>query len=308
MKNFILHTSKLILITLSIFDSGLNQASSSNLSFDRNHAFLTTSIENSNEKVLKNYLDNKLEELFIKIDTLPIVTPTNIWNEVHYDFSGQPFNARYTFGEDSTRVGSNWYFEVLKSEEFSGDNFVTSGILIREFDNKVYQLIDDEPILIYDFGLQLGDTFFIDETNTNEAKSLLVISIDSILTFDGIERKRFTFLCIDGSNGTTNWIEGIGNTNGLLDSRFSCTFDRNNRLLCFFDSDDLIYTDSTISECWGFSKTDNIDKNRFTIQPNPASDYIYVEGANKGTQYEILNSNGQLIDRSILINEYICKF
>lgn len=89
-------------------------------------------------------------------------------------------------------------------------------ILYRGEDRKFYVIPQDstEEILIYDFDLEVGDTFVATwGWQIWGAEVLEVWNTDTIITADGVARKRIS-LQSNSSSGT--WVEGIGSENWIF--------------------------------------------------------------------------------------------
>jgi len=161
----------------------------------------------------------------------------------------------------------------------------------REEDKKVYVRFWSpglqyfmEEMLYYDFGLQVGDTFPVGDSE------ITVDSIVEVTMEDGSVRNAIVFNYGWGGNEQETWIEGIGSLAGithrydpeLVGSFFS-------HLQCYFEDDNLIWTDG---ECW-----DDTEENLFesiSLHPNPTNGILYVEAENL-QKVEVLNLLGQKV-------------
>lgn len=96
----------------------------------------------------------------------------------------------------------------------------------------------DNEYVLYDFGLQVNDTFHLPYPRTFDNK-LLVISQNQRLMLNGEFR---TELILRNSNWTFRWIEGIGDIyNGLFYMNQIGTYDISSSIVCFSDKNGLIY-------------------------------------------------------------------
>ncbi len=205
-------------------------------------------------------------------------------------------------------IKNNFAFGVLKSDEETGENWDTTEILLRQIGNKVWMYEDnnDPPDydykLLYDFSLVKGDTFRSEIFEDNDI-FLLVEETDTITLSDGSKRKRLMLSCNNEPDtvnfsgyGLRTWIEGIGDTRGLLSVAGSCMTDQNTSLLCFHQKGDLLWDNPDRDGCW-LSGTKEIVENRFIISPNPAQNKILVklwEGAELD-RWAIYNITGQMV-------------
>lgn len=107
----------------------------------------------------------------------------------------------------------------LNGYEYSRVNFKRhpdaelESLLYREENRKFYILPQDSfnEILVYDFGLSVGDTFSTSwGWALEDSITLTVKTIDTITTTDGVARKLMT-LADDNAGLYGTWLEGIGN-------------------------------------------------------------------------------------------------
>jgi len=182
------------------------------------------------------------------------------------DAMGNP----YSFYIDSikfvsdTIIGTNNYKKCIEfhkdHNQYSGWSYNQYFFYLREDSSKkVYQWETNGDYLLYDFSLQLNDTFITYNTRTDTANSVAnywhITNIDSIL-IGSENRKRFilTSIKVVFPNGDTQlwtyntdyWIEGIGSTSGLLDIIFPGTTGwAGEELTCYFENGISIYNANT---------------------------------------------------------------
>ncbi len=245
-----------------------------------------------------------------------LVNTPNVWYQsatsmTSPDISSTRYKLSYYL------IKNNFAFGVLRSDEETGENWDTTGILLRQIGGKVwiYEDNDDPPDydykLIYDFSLVEGDTFR-SEIFEDDDFFLLVEEADTITLSDGSKRKRLMLSCNNESDtvnfsgyGLRTWIEGIGDTRGLLSVAGSCMTDQNTSLLCFHQKGDLIWDNPDSEGCW-LSGIKEIVENKFKISPNPAQNKITVqlwEGAEVDS-WEIYDITGQKLITGKIDNPY----
>ena len=228
-----------------------------------------------------------------------LVSSSNQWNEVSYDFEGNTFNKRYTFTTDSTLTHGNWYFELLRSWDETGNNWENTGKYFRESGSQIYQIIDNDDYTLYDFSLLEGDTFTLAETNTIPERKLIVSRIDSVLLIDNSKRKRLYLRCEDDPDailyGERIWIEGIGDLQGLLSVDESCTLDQNHKLLCFYEDAQVLYQDTIEEKCWITTSTKELQDYGIEIFPNPTNNRFIIRGLERMVDYRLYSSSGVTI-------------
>ena len=179
---------------------------------------------------------------------------------------------------------------------------------IREENKKIYYLGDTihygkpldctNEVLLYDFNLNVGDTFYFGLPQTdslicnNSYWNVVVISIDTINLGNKL-RKRFIF-----NDYTTQWIEGIGNVNGLLLSipPWIPGSVPQGSLICFKQNDTIVYFNSNFSECMPLNiNENNVMNENILVFPNPANDYLIIKsGITQPFTYQLYNIQGIL--------------
>ncbi len=142
---------------------------------------------------------------------------------------------------------------------------------LRQEEKKVYQRMSfqEQEYLLYDFGLEEGETFQGWTMYNTCTVNLTVESIDSVSLENGEKRKRITF---EGYPEQYVWIEGIGSLNGLLEpAHDQCVADLTFGLLCFTEDGVLKFNHPNLESC--YVNTVDIDdpENAFSLKatPNP---------------------------------------
>ncbi len=158
-------------------------------------------------------------------------------------------------------------------------------------ERKVYLWWNNQPELLYDFSLQVGDTLF--SAWAAFGGSIVVEQIDTVTLFNGEVRKRWTF---DSWVELSYYIEGIGMGTGLFGDFVQ--FEWWSELACVqLNGEQLWEANSYWSGCYGLVGEDEIATNTLQIYPNPAGDFIRLstpENFNRA-EVKIFNSLGQLV-------------
>ena len=162
--------------------------------------------------------------------------------------------------------------------------------------------------LLYNFKANVNDTVGYVYFDTGDSAAAHIGSIDSV-QIQGIYRKRWNMA------GTqifrpASWIEGIGSTAGLLlpyshcpDLSFGCGY-----LLCYKNTNQLLYQDTTYNTCYVNVGLRESEKNKATIRiyPHPLSDEstMEIQDANhlKDLSISIYSIHGQLLRTEEIIN------
>ncbi|PSK92199.1 T9SS type A sorting domain-containing protein [Taibaiella chishuiensis] len=186
---------------------------------------------------------------------------------------------------------------VLSESEYYGG--------IREEAKRIYLYTDTTEIVLYDFNLQVDDTF----KATSSWPGILqgkVTQIDSVM-IAGQYRKRYSFTLIQGSGSGIpffgNWIEGIGNggIGGLVQSfamqpTCDCQIDN----LCFKLGNDWVYHDpkfsstSCVASVTAIRDPQSVGKASLLVAPNPVTGIsrLLIGGEAKVDRIDIFNAQG----------------
>ncbi len=155
-----------------------------------------------------------------------------------------------------------------------------------------------DEMLLYDFSLEIGDTI----KNGNSHDEIVVMDIDTIL-FGNTLRKVFKL------SHHVEWIEGIGNTRGLLYSSGDIAIGGSNGyLICFIQNDSVLYHNDYYDNCFPpLLNIDNIYSNiDITVFSKREEKLICFKWRNcKINRIELFNVQGVLIDVINLSNNSI---
>lgn len=159
---------------------------------------------------------------------------------------------------------------------------------------------DSTDILIYDFGLDAGDTFcFPTEQPATGTSCFEVAMVDSIL-INGNLRRQIHF---EDDNGNEQWIEGIGSMTDLIFPAWTLIGNVDTDLGCFYQNDKLIFGDSTSCTCvlgTDINPPAPVSQD-ISIYPNPFQNFTTINlQLNKKTivQLQIINTLGQIVSYS----------
>lgn len=154
-------------------------------------------------------------------------------------------NSNSSLTKTGTITGDSLYNNFTYSK-FSGTTSLTgedSGLL-RVENEKVFFIPKDSiaEILLYDFSLEVGDTFYLAENWFLFSPEYLVVnSIDSILIMNGDYRKRINF---DSGN---YWIAGIGAYIGSVTHPWYFeSLSGNMTLICLNQNAEIIFEQQTL--------------------------------------------------------------
>jgi len=214
------------------------------------------------------------------------------WNvgSGHSNFSTEIFKI-----EGDTIIDSLTYKKLIATYDTAWSYSYFRGAIRMDETKKVYFNYYGTDLLIYDFNLNVNDTFI------NEYCSLVVQSIDYVLIDNEQIKKKITLKDISWRNVEEFWIEDIGSNFGILNFEFWVLIDAyfSFDLLCCKKNDEFLYHSDVYDFCF-FDNTsvEKIKFEQFKLSPNPMSQTtkIELEKEFKEIIIEVYNIQGQLID------------
>ena len=195
-------------------------------------------------------------------------------------------------------------YKIVRQSEFGNQpqNWAVVGFLREDQKRKVYfkNTSNENEFLLYDFDISIGDTVNIFSPQINHYilefeffvdLQMIVVSIDSVKINEGL-RKRIKLNPICTSFEETYWIEGVGDTKGVLHSTVPiiCGGDSIigfwqgadvNELLCCKEDSLLLFMNASYNSCYYYSTMgiNKSDKSNISINlyPNPIADISIFE-------------------------------
>ncbi len=153
---------------------------------------------------------------------------------------------------------------------------------LANYDGYCPQLQDTSAIVLYDFGLDVGDTAYMDIEGDYP---VFVDAIDTVL-IDGHPRRRFTLL-----GGSEQWIVGMGSIHGPL-HRLQCPFENYYEMNSFCG----VYADSLGNEdSWCWSSIVGISEEPsgvMRVYPDPCTDEFTIESSLMAGPYWVTDLRG----------------
>jgi hypothetical protein len=212
-------------------------------------------------------------------------------------------STSYHFFDGDTVFNGKTYRKVFEYNDEQHLQRSFSG-LIREENKKTYfvnRFPDNNTVetVLYDFTMEAGDTLMMIQqafSNFFDTMYFPVEKCDTII-FNGEPRKRM-MLKIHYSYVDTV-VETIGSFSGLLSPlNYGSTGFR--ELLCYYQNDELLYKNPKYSECYYNNRPTSIiptiEKNNFSIFPNPAKDILFIISENEPiSQVEIFDIFGRKV-------------
>jgi len=226
------------------------------------------------------------------------------WNVVDYKvFTPNICTNLYSFRKD-TVINSYEYLELYsKSDTTISNNWIPLEIFMREDStNRIYVLENGIDKTLYDFNLVQNDTF---QLNIDFLDcELIVHQIDSVQLINGELRKRIRLIRSDDPNpeqpwyGYKDWIQGIGSSTSLHRYVESCFTDYPLDLLCYFEDEELMYSNPNNQGCFITPVEEILTENQVFVYPNPTNNEL-----NFSSDYEVLNTKIISLDGTLKLNE-----
>ena len=202
----------------------------------------------------------------VKSSYLPIITPDKVWHiEAGYWCPQAPPDCACYYGLLTIIIGNTKtlnekeYYELM----FDDQNVIT---YIREEEGKLffYSEYCNEEYLMYDFTLNVGDTFIFYDPYDHPCELTeediywysFVVGETSEVEYSQVKRKKIRLdwlLFPDGFQDT--WVEGIGNMRGIC-FNLAQQISGSRRLKDCYESDQLIFTNEE-PFCWFYVGTND---------------------------------------------------
>ncbi|GHV25507.1 hypothetical protein FACS1894176_04130 [Bacteroidia bacterium] len=238
----------------------------------------------------------------------------NTWTEyrINTQYNSITSKNQYWIASDTVINGVN-YKKIVDRDRYLG--------AIREEDGKVYARLNygdyyyaSDDFLLYDFTVQVGDTIksMALEGALSYPDGITVREIDEIELENGEKRKRFFF------NETSEWIEGIGSSNGLFhDAMFHATNYGVSYLVCFQQNDVPLFvnTEKCLDGKCCEKLSTNLDIPYSNIEsilfPNPTQGIVKImfpaSSIEKSVSIKIVDSMGKILQSLTVINQELIE-
>ena len=210
------------------------------------------------------------------------VTESKVWSSLAGGYGSFMIECCYmtTFVKlvADPSIGSSVSRKLVLISTDSLKTWMNVGSLL-EANKKIYfRDLNNNQGLIYDFGATPGSLILVQNFYYgNYSDNVRVAGIDTV-NYMGKYRKRFK-IKYNKDNYTDYWIEGIGSSQGILNSCLSLVGGFR-ELLCVHENDTLIYQNAERGACYIDQKVSGLSKNNFpefNVTPNPSEGLIKVE-------------------------------
>ena len=220
------------------------------------------------------------------------------WTVSFWIGPGYPYEGYFYAYDDlspDTLIGGDMYKKLNVTNTFGLTNY---GGAMR--DNELGQVYFCEPgssvpALLYDFDVWPGDTLL--DVFGLYPQDLRVYAVDTI-TINGTARRRVAVECL-GLSGPTGiyWIQGIGSTQGLLQTVACGSVSGIGELVCMTANDTVQWGPNVggVGDCaLALGVADAERTVALSLHPVPAEDRLFVQGAMPGARLEVLGPDGRI--------------
>lgn len=243
-------------------------------------------------------------------DYQPLLAENKSWSTVdeyfHLAFGDANRSHHYYLDGDSL-INSNLFFKIYKIDDYYSTDEMFGFIREDTLKRVYFRDLQENDGLIYDFAVNINDTI---EYTYMGIHSILAV-VKGISEFDGTNppRRSIELHEIEGLT-TETWIEGIGSSQGLLESgaEISGIVGGDFELLCYHENDSVIYLNPRFSGCsWpsnvGTNQLEGKER-RVLISPNPVVNFSSFEIEDQSDLFiiEFYNASGQLIFKKQISN------
>ncbi len=185
---------------------------------------------------------------------------------------------------------------VFQKDSSQSPEFQHIGYMREDDTGKVYFLQDGTEYWLYDFGMEVGDSIMNEWSNS-------YIRLDSITENEigGTLRKCYHTSIYDDEMDywfpSSDWVEGIGSLNGLLNvPEPPAPGGWISTLLCYKEYGEVIYMDEDFNDCEYTSTEENdITGNTLRVFPNPGEDILNIYTSLQNASIEVYDILGKVV-------------
>jgi len=182
-------------------------------------------------------------------------------------------------------------------DDFIYEDINRINFYVTDDNRQHYLLSDGDSILVYDFNLELGDTF----ESAYTPHKLTVIETDTMRLTNKAKRQYWVLASEDNPEHTLTWIQGIGTYHGVLwPPDFPSGEYGDDLLNCYYLNEQFYHINPAVPHCraTGLVSVDEteIDVSPIIVYPNPASDILQVVLPDSGIySYSVTSMDGAVI-------------
>lgn len=207
------------------------------------------------------------------------------WNTWHYGITGDTVIGNETYH----KVAVNNYFMNVTDTSFNPATASYVAGIREDAAKKVHVIMSADSVekVLYDFSLNVGDTFYFDYFQQGAG---VVTLIDSVLVGSSYRKQ---WHLADQFSAEHIWIEGTGSLDGILQYQEVSSF--STHLTCHSHHSQMLYTLSGDCHCDNSLRIDEHTQPAFSLYPNPSGDVFMLAGFEGVMNLEILDAAGRVI-------------
>ena len=234
------------------------------------------------------------------------------YNTFIYNYFGyiEPIKTLTTKFEGYTTIGENEYMNVYQKDTSTTNEYELIGYMREEDNGKVYFYDNDKEYLLYDFGMEVGDSIKIYWQQCYECETY--IRLDSITEEEigGAMRK-----CYHTSSNEFGfwgapvvWVEGIGSLDGLFyPESMTAPGGYITTLLCYKEKGELVYMNEEFDDCIignTLSEEEVMTGTSISkVYPNPGENILNIRTALPEGRIEVYDILGKVVYKQDITEE-----
>ena len=226
----------------------------------------------------------------------PMMHPGAIWYYQNPTADGGIIKESYIrFNLGSGMLRTEKYLDLRDDFIYEDNNRIL--FYVTDDNMQHYWLLDGDSILVYDFSLELGDTF----ESAYSPHKLTVIETDTMRLTNKAKRQYWVLASEEHPEHTLTWIQGLGTYHGVLwPPDFPSGEYGDDLLNCYYLNEQFYHINPAVPHCraTGLVSVDEteIDISPIIVYPNPASDILQVVLADSGIySYSVTSMDGRTI-------------
>ena len=241
------------------------------------------------------------QNYIIPFDSATWVTDAFIYDDANQEYYTICYKYK-SYGD--TVINDKEYHHIKSDPTFWFGYF-------RQEGSKVYYLppaepyewnVDNEEYQVFDFSLEEGDStmlYSLDYGGVDSAR-VAVTTVDTLVTSDGVERKRIRFNGLSGTNlspynscGYIQWVEGIG-ANTFQSFYWWASCEGNNFQMSFDCYKVNDFTVLGFCNCETTTPAEEPEEIAVRVYPNPVTEWLNIE-ISEPFSYRLYDALGNLL-------------
>lgn len=222
----------------------------------------------------------------------PMLQSNQTWEVTIYGLIVQ--NVNHTLGNPTVINGQEYTPVISNNSTFPGEPFTVA--LLREdvAEEKIYIYEDGQEYLLYDFGVETGETITI--RSVNSSVDITITNVSEI-EINGVSRKIISYA--QGEWFVGDYTEGIGSRYGLIDFATAQITDYSPWLTCYYESGELVWDNGFDKfSCDAVLSIEESEILELSIFPNPTADELFInfsDNISGQILFQVFDTTGKLV-------------